>query len=324
MVDKTSETKAATPDTEAKPAAATVAAAPAAPAAPAEAAAPQAPTPTPAKAVEKAPEPATAKVATPAKAAKPAPARKAVKATKPRSTRTVRAAKAVPAARAAKAAPAARAVAAKAAPAAAIKAAPAKRARKSVQSTVKKPARKPAAITSVKKVTAAAIRPVIQAARPALKTLNEGPRIMKNETTKIADRVQAVFGDVNARAKDAFERNTRVAEELTDLTKGNVEAIVASGKLAAKGVETLGQEVAEYSRKSFEDASAAFKSFASVKSPTDFFRLQSEFARAQFDSFVAESSKLSETVLKLAGEVAEPITSRYSVAAEKAKAVAAF
>ena len=325
MVDKTSETKAATPDTEAKPAAATVAAAPAAPAAPAEAAAPQAPTPTPAKAVEKAPEPATAKVATPAKAAKPAPARKAVKATKPRSTRTVRAAKAVPAARTVvKAAPAARAVAAKAAPAAAIKAAPAKRARKSVQSTVKKPARKPAAITSVKKVTAAAIRPVIQAARPALKTLNEGPRIMKNETTKIADRVQAVFGDVNARAKDAFERNTRVAEELTDLTKGNVEAIVASGKLAAKGVETLGQEVAEYSRKSFEDASAAFKSFASVKSPTDFFRLQSEFARAQFDSFVAESSKLSETVLKLAGEVAEPITSRYSVAAEKAKAVAAF
>ena len=147
---------------------------------------------------------------------------------------------------------------------------------------------------------------------------------MTNEATKIADRVQAVFGDVNAKAKEAFERNTKVAEELTELTKGNVEAFVASTKVAAKGAESLGQEVAEFGRKSFEGASAAFKSFAEVKSPTDFFRLQSEFARAQFDSFVAETSKLSETVLKLAGDVAEPITSRYAVAAEKAKSVVAF
>ena len=147
---------------------------------------------------------------------------------------------------------------------------------------------------------------------------------MTNEATKIADRVQAVFGDVNAKAKEAFERNTKVAEELTELTKGNVEAYVASAKLAAKGAETLGQEVAEFGRKSFEDASAALKSFAEVKSPADLFRLQGEFARAQFDAFVAESSKLSESVLKLAGEVAQPITSRYAVAAEKAKAVVAF
>ena len=43
-----------------------------------------------------------------------------------------------------------------------------------------------------------------------------------------------------------------------------------------------------------------------------------------FSYEVAESSKLSETVLKLAGDVAQPIASRYSVAAEKAKAVTAF
>jgi phasin family protein len=214
------------------------------------------------------------------------------------------------------------ATAPKAAPAAAVKAVSARRgARKAVPVTIqKKPARKPATTKSVK---AAASRPATQAARPALKT-NEGPRTMTNETTQIADRVQAVFGDVNAKAKEAFERNTKVAEELTELTKGNVEAYVASAKLAAKGAETLGQEVAEFGRKSFEDASAALKGFAEVKSPTDLFRLQSEFARAQFDAFVAESSKLSETVLKLAGEVAQPITSRYAVAAEKAKAVVAF
>lgn len=136
------------------------------------------------------------------------------------------------------------------------------------------------------------------------------------------DRIQAAFGDVNERAKTAVEKSAKLVEELTELTKGNVEAIVASSRVAAKGVETLSQEAADYGRRSFEEASAALKSFAEVKSPTDFFKLQSDYARSAFDSFVAESSKASEAVIKLAGEVAEPITSRYSVAAERVKSVA--
>jgi phasin family protein len=147
---------------------------------------------------------------------------------------------------------------------------------------------------------------------------------MKKETVQVADRLQAVFGDVNERARTQIERSTRIAEEMTELSKGNVEAFVASTKVVAKGLETVGQEVAEYSRKSFEDASAALKSFTEVRSATDFFRLQSDFARSQFDGLVAEGSKLSETMIKLAGDVAEPLASRYSVAAERVKAVAAY
>ena len=138
-----------------------------------------------------------------------------------------------------------------------------------------------------------------------------------------ADRFQAAFGEINERAKAATEKTAKIAEELTDLTRGNVEALVASSKVAAKGVEILSQDAAEYGRKSFEEASATLKSFAEVKSATDFFKLQGDFARAAFDSAVAESARLSETVLKLAGDVAEPITSRYTVAAERVKTLAA-
>ena len=155
-------------------------------------------------------------------------------------------------------------------------------------------------------------------------SINEGTRTMKKEANQMADRMQAVFGDYNERAKTAFERNARLTEELTELSKGNVEALVASTKVAARGVETIGQEVAELSRRSFEEASAALRSFVEVKSPTDFFRLQGEFARGQFDSFVAESAKMSEALIKLAGDVAEPLTSRYTVAAEKVKTAVAL
>lgn len=209
--------------------------------------------------------------------------------------------------------------------------APAKSATVAAKRTAKPKARKPRAakIKTVRAKTArtkAARAPVRAAARTAVRTaktvqtrINEGTRTMKNEANQVADRIQAVFGDVNARAKTTIERNTKVAEEMTDLAKGNVEALVASTKIAAKGVEKIGQEVAEYSRKSFEDASAAIKGFAEVKSPTDLFRLQGDFARTQFDSVIAESSKLSETMIKLAGDMFEPITSRYSVAAERVK-----
>lgn len=212
------------------------------------------------------------------------------------------------------------------APAAVAKAveAPAKAAAKVVKAA--KPARKPRAAKPVK-----AAKPARKVGRPAKRIQtqtnriqNEGTRIMKKETAQVADRLQAVFGDVNERARTQIERNTRVAEQLTELSKGNVEAFVASTKIVAKGLETVGQDVAEYSRKSFEDASAALKGFAEVKSATDFFRLHSDFVRGQFDGFVAESSKLSETMIKLAGDVAEPLASRYSVAAERVKAAVAL
>ena len=162
-----------------------------------------------------------------------------------------------------------------------------------------------------------------QAAAETTTKINEGTTKMQNETTQVInDRMQAAMGDVNERTRTAMEKSARVMEEMTDLTKGNVEAIVASSKVAARAVETLGQEAAEFGRRSFEQASNTVRSFAEVKSPTDFFRLQSEFAKSQFDAIVAESSKMSEAMLKIAGEVAEPITSRYSVAAERVKNIA--
>jgi phasin family protein len=191
-----------------------------------------------------------------------------------------------------------------------------------------KPARQPAAARKAK--PAAKPAPTIQ--KPARAGANriEGVVTMNKQTKQnvevglfAADQFKSVFGDVNERAKAAAERSAKVAEEIAELTRGNVEALVASSKIAAKGVEALSQDAAEYGRKAFEEASATLKSFAEVKSATDFFKLQGDYARAAFDSAVAESARLSETVLKLAGDVAEPITSRYTVAAERVKTLAA-
>ncbi len=136
-----------------------------------------------------------------------------------------------------------------------------------------------------------------------------------------ADKAQNVMADMNEKAKAALEKSAKGFEEMNDMAKGNVEALVEASRIAAKGLETLGQEMAEYGRKSFESATAAAKTLATVKSPTEFMKLQSDFVRQSFDSFVAEASKTTEMMMKLAGDAAQPISNRVAVAADKVKTV---
>ncbi|RJF94029.1 phasin family protein [Sphingomonas cavernae] len=145
---------------------------------------------------------------------------------------------------------------------------------------------------------------------------------VKKAATEATNQAQAVFADINERTKAAVEKSQKLAEEFADFQKGNVEALVASAKVAAKGIETLGQDAAELSRKNFEGAQAALKNFAAVKSPTELFKLQSDYAKSSFDTFVAEASKNTEAALKLAGDIFQPLSNRLAVAAEKFKTAA--
>ena len=146
-------------------------------------------------------------------------------------------------------------------------------------------------------------------------------KVMETIETNVA-KAQAFFADFNDRAKGAVEKSTALIAEANEFAKGNVEAIVESSKIATTGLQSFGQDAAEYSRKSFESATAAMKTLSTVKSPTDFFKLQSDFFRTSFDSYVAEASKNTEALIKLAGEAAQPLSSRVALAAEKAKIAA--
>jgi phasin family protein len=128
---------------------------------------------------------------------------------------------------------------------------------------------------------------------------------------------QNLFADANGRTQDAVKRSQRVAEELADLTRSNVEAIVEAGRVAAEGARSIGQTVVATSRDGVEQAADAIRSLAEAKSPTEYLQLQNDFARASFDRLVAESSKLTESFVKLAGEAFQPLSNRASANAER-------
>jgi phasin family protein len=161
-----------------------------------------------------------------------------------------------------------------------------------------------------------------QTAEPAAATADKDLGIMAITFENSVEKSQAMFADMNDRTKAAVEKSTKLVEDFNDFAKGNVEALVESGRITAKGIEALGQEAADYSRRSFESTTAALKSMASVKSPTDFFKLQSDFLRTSFDSYVAGASRGTEAMLKLAGDAVQPLQNRVAVAVEKAKIAA--
>jgi phasin family protein len=134
-----------------------------------------------------------------------------------------------------------------------------------------------------------------------------------------ADKFQSLLTDAGERSQEAVRRSTEVAEELADVAKANVEAFVTAGRIAATGAKSLGQDIVARGREGVEQASEAVKTLAEAKSPTEFFALQSEIARSSFDRLVSEGSRLTESMVKLAGEAMQPLSNRASANAERIK-----
>jgi len=128
---------------------------------------------------------------------------------------------------------------------------------------------------------------------------------------------QSMFADANARSQDFAKKSQKVAEELADLARANVEAVVEASRVAAEGARAIGQDVVASSREGVEQTADAIRSLAEAKSPTEYLQLQGEFARASFDRAVAESSKLTESLVKLAGEAFQPLSNRATANAER-------
>ncbi len=138
-----------------------------------------------------------------------------------------------------------------------------------------------------------------------------------------ADRFQTIFADAGERSQELVKKSQATAGEMTELAKANIEALTEAGRIAATGARSIGQDALNSGREGFEQASASLKTLADAKSPTEFFQIQSELAKASFDRVVAEGSKFAEAIVKLAGEAAQPLSNRATINAERINELAA-
>ena len=164
---------------------------------------------------------------------------------------------------------------------------------------------------------AASVNKTAAAAQETIKTMTNGNSFPGFDAIPSFAPFQSMFANVGDRGQDIAQRGQKVAEQFADLTRSNVEAMVEASRVAANGARTIGQEVAATGRDGVEQAADAIRSLAEAKSPTEYLQLQNNFARASFDRMVAESSRLTETMVKLAGEAFQPLSNRASANAER-------
>ena len=152
--------------------------------------------------------------------------------------------------------------------------------------------------------------------RPKLSTIKE---LIMDTTSNYANGIKDIMAEAQEKAKDAFAKSNSLFGDANDFARGNVEAVVESGKILAAGLQDMATNLASESRSVFEGMTADLKDLAAAKTPADFLKMQSEMLRKSFDSAVSYGSKNSEAMLKLANEVFAPISGRVSMAVEKAR-----
>ncbi|MBX7500665.1 phasin family protein [Qipengyuania sp. YG27] len=144
----------------------------------------------------------------------------------------------------------------------------------------------------------------------------------KTATTDYTAKAKEMAADMQTRAKAAYDKGTEMTKDAVEFQKGNLEALVASGKILAAGMQDMGRTYVEEAKSAAETVQEDVKKFTAIKSPTELFQLQGEIARRNFDALVATTSKNTEAMLKLANEAFAPVSTRMSLAAEKVRKAA--
>jgi hypothetical protein len=96
-------------------------------------------------------------------------------------------------------------------------------------------------------------------------------------------------------------------EDYTKFGKEHFEAVQASATEVSKQLQAIAAETTDYSKRSLESGSAFVEKLLGVTKFEQAIALQQDFAKATYEGFVAEVSKLGELYANVAKEAFKPV-----------------
>jgi len=100
-------------------------------------------------------------------------------------------------------------------------------------------------------------------------------------------------------------------DELQQFGKDNMDATLKSFGSLSKGMQAIVVELADYSKKAFEQGTAATEKLIGAKSLEKAFEVQSDYVKTAYEGFVAEATKLGELYTDLAKEAYKPFEGQW-------------
>src|SRR3974390_1347981 len=95
-------------------------------------------------------------------------------------------------------------------------------------------------------------------------------------------------------------------DDFQKLGKDNMELAMKSFGAMSKGMQAIAVEVADYSKKSFEEGSATFEKLIGAKSLEKAIEIQTDYAKSAYEGFVAGATKIGEIYADIAKEAYKP------------------
>lgn len=96
-------------------------------------------------------------------------------------------------------------------------------------------------------------------------------------------------------------------DDLQTLGQTNADAVVKSFSAVSQSAQAIADELADYSKRSFEQGSVALEKMLGVTSLDSLFEVQTGFAKTAYEGFVSEATKLGTLYAELAREIARPL-----------------
>jgi phasin family protein len=147
-------------------------------------------------------------------------------------------------------------------------------------------------------------------------TVADAAEAVTATTEATGEAVNQHYDTAVAVTRDHVAKTSALLEDLAVLGKGNLDAVVQSNTLVAKGMEAISREIMGYAQASLESAAAMSKALFGAKTLQDVIALNNDYAKTQIDSFLANSAKLSDLGAKVANEALEPISKRVNATLE--------
>jgi hypothetical protein len=96
-------------------------------------------------------------------------------------------------------------------------------------------------------------------------------------------------------------------EDFQRLGQSNVETAVKMLGEWSKGWQSITAEMSDFTKKSFEEGTAAFEKLLSAKSVEQALEIQASFAKRSYDGYMHQMSKIGGLYAELAKEAYRPV-----------------
>lgn len=106
-------------------------------------------------------------------------------------------------------------------------------------------------------------------------------------------------------------------EDMQKLGKDNMDATMKAFGAMSKSLQAIAVEMADYSKKAFEEGAAATEKLIGAKSLDKAVEVQSDYIKTAYEGFVARTAKLGELYADLAQEAYKPFETLTKAASAK-------